>query len=162
MLVGFPVLDVPPFGLGWQTRQKSHYFSKLEVHLPRAELQRRVTFCQERQQWIQDGYLSGPNDVPAQEACYAMSEAARNATEYCHALYEGPPLVLSPQEQAIVPVLWCTPPAMGKASGLVAKPVVDSANAVSTVGAGSEQKVHEHLSSLASQTLKHTNPTRRA
>ena len=148
VLIGFPVLDVPPFGLGWSARTKSHFFTKLEAHLPRAELQRRVTFCQEKERWVKDGYLSGPNDTAAQDACYALSEAARQATDYCHALYEGPSLVLGPLEQAIVPVVWSSPPLVEKEPGLVVRTLVDSANADSTVGAESECKGQECLSSL--------------
>ena len=41
VIIGFPVLDAEPYGLGWVTQPTMHFFSALRVSLPRLELERR-------------------------------------------------------------------------------------------------------------------------
>ena len=41
VIIGFPVLDAEPYGLGWVTQPTMHFFSALKVSLPRLELERR-------------------------------------------------------------------------------------------------------------------------
>ena len=68
VLLGFPVLDLPPHGLGHQLTERSHYFAELGVHLPRGELYRRSEMRKEVDAWVsnrehdvtlatRDGYL---------------------------------------------------------------------------------------------------------
>ena len=40
VIIGFPVLDVAPYGLGLVTHQTVHTFTSLNVSLPRLELER--------------------------------------------------------------------------------------------------------------------------
>ena len=49
-LLGFPTLEVEPHGLGWRTCEKTHYFTELDVHLLRGELQRRAELHDEMAQ----------------------------------------------------------------------------------------------------------------
>ena len=58
LLLGNPTLDLPPFGLGHQRKDQTHYFSTLRVHLPRAELARRGAQRQEMKNWY-EGALGG-------------------------------------------------------------------------------------------------------
>ena len=40
VILGFPMLDVEPHGLGWQMSPKGHTFTALRVSLPRLEEER--------------------------------------------------------------------------------------------------------------------------
>ena len=51
-LLGFPVLDVEPFGMGHRVADATHYFSELDIHLPRGELSRRAEQHREVCDWI--------------------------------------------------------------------------------------------------------------
>ena len=44
ILLGYPTLDAPPYGLGWHTCETTHFFSAMQIHMPRAELVRRIFF----------------------------------------------------------------------------------------------------------------------
>ena len=54
VLLGFPVLDLPPHGLGHQLTARSHYFAELGVHLPRGELYRRSEIRRGIETWLED------------------------------------------------------------------------------------------------------------
>ena len=41
ILLGFPCLDSPPYGMGWSPTPTSHFFSKWDLHMPRAESKKR-------------------------------------------------------------------------------------------------------------------------
>ena len=76
ILLGFPALDVSPYGLGWQTREVSHWFSTLRVNMPRAELKLRSACMEELKKW-------NLNDPPTDSAlsrdhCRFLSDAARS------------------------------------------------------------------------------------
>ena len=51
VLFGYPTLDSPPYGLGHERRDVTHYFTELNVHLPRNELARRNDMQRELEQW---------------------------------------------------------------------------------------------------------------
>ena len=46
VIIGFPVLDAEPYGLGWVVRPTVHTFSALKVSLPRLELERRNQYVE--------------------------------------------------------------------------------------------------------------------
>ena len=55
MLLGFPVLDAVPFGLGLRTTEATHHFAALDAHTPRLELTRRKARTREMQSWLATG-----------------------------------------------------------------------------------------------------------
>ena len=119
VLIGYPTLDCPPFGLGWQRREYTHFFTSVQIHLPRAELQRRKEMSEELVEWKKEGTSedAGKDKVLLNpEQCNLLREAARHSTrEYACAYYEGPPFTLGPQEQAMIPAVWCQLPPSGGA-----------------------------------------------
>ena len=48
VIIGFPVLDAEPYGLGLVVRPTVHTFSALKVSLPRLELERRNQYVEAR------------------------------------------------------------------------------------------------------------------
>ena len=52
VIVGFPVLDCQPFGLGWTIHPTVHTFQALGVSLPRLELGRRAEYRAARKRFI--------------------------------------------------------------------------------------------------------------
>ena len=58
-LLGTPVLDACPFGLGWRMTPTTHFFEKYNVHLPRLEAAARTTYKQDLLTW---------DDVPARSS----------------------------------------------------------------------------------------------
>ena len=46
VIIGFPVLDAEPYGLGWVTQPTMRFFSALRVSLPRLELERRNQYVE--------------------------------------------------------------------------------------------------------------------
>ena len=120
LLIGQPVLDHPPFGLGHQRKERSHYFSALSAHLPRGELPRRTAQLQQLKQWDS----TGANFMGmALEQCCRLVESSRLIEQSPCAYLDAPTVQLEPNEQAIVPAAWaglppscpskflcCTPP----------------------------------------------------
>ena len=103
VLLGFPALDVPPYGLGWQTKEGGHYFSDLHVLMPRAELKKRGAHAEAVKRWHADDRPKG-NFGMDNDQCNLLKEACMKESllqvqeswigeEVC-ACYMGEPLVL--------------------------------------------------------------------
>lgn len=113
VLLGFPALDAPPFGTGWQTTSTSHCFSALSLHMPHAELKARTHHIEALQRWQKDDpprdtcgnvehcrFLSGMPMTDGQ--CQLLARVARSASEEVCTLFNGEPFSLEPKEQDIV------------------------------------------------------------
>ena len=103
VLLGFPVLDLPPHGLGHQLTERSHYFAELGVHLPRGELYRRSEMRKEV-----DALASNrEHDVTlaTRDGYLLMAEALREWDSPC-AYSDADAFVLQPGEEAMIPARW--------------------------------------------------------
>ena len=102
MLPGLPDLDSPPCGLGWQIRESRHYFSGMQIHMPRTELQKRTAQREQLKSWLETDV---PTGVPAAgvEHCMSLSEASKQLSSVVCAFWDGPDIQLGPYEQAMVP-----------------------------------------------------------
>ena len=47
VILGTPLLDACPFGLGWRATTTAHFFEKFGIHLPRLEAQDRMDYKRE-------------------------------------------------------------------------------------------------------------------
>ena len=55
VILGYPTLDKPPYGLGHRPTDHTHYFEEPGVHLPRAEIPRRIQMRREVDSWAGNG-----------------------------------------------------------------------------------------------------------
>ena len=51
VILGTPLLDACPFGLGWRATTTTHFFEKFGIHLPRLEARDRVDYKREVAEW---------------------------------------------------------------------------------------------------------------
>ena len=105
VLLGWPALDAAPHGLGWQALEKSHWFSGINLHMPRAEDTKRYRYAQELTQWLQTG-KPNQNISMRPEQCNSLRDHAKTLREEVTAYFDGEPFTLQPNEQAIVPAQW--------------------------------------------------------
>ena len=54
VLLGFPCLDAAPYGMGWQVTATGHFFSRWDLHMPRAEITKRTASYDDTKTWIKD------------------------------------------------------------------------------------------------------------
>ena len=90
ILLGYPALDSPGFGLGWKPVEKHHYFAEMDIHMPRAELKKRAAHFSDLKAWYEDRKEPGalyPDQVNR------LTEAVRGAevlaSEVCASLVGG-------------------------------------------------------------------------
>ncbi len=60
VIIGFPVLDAEPYGLGWVVHPTVHTFSALKVSLPRLELERRSQYVEAKKLHYDHDAMQGP------------------------------------------------------------------------------------------------------
>ena len=103
VLLGFPVLDLPPHGLGHQLTARSHYFAELGVYLPRGELYRRSEMRKEIETWVED--RASDTTLVTRDGYLLVAEALKDWDSPC-AYSDADPFVLQPGEEAMVPAKW--------------------------------------------------------
>ena len=101
MIIGFPVLDAEPHGLGWVTQPTMHFFSALKVSLPRLELERRNQYIEAKRLH----YDLAPQAVGRDSARLCL-ETAVPVSRKPVAVIDAGDLCLAPGERAIVPARW--------------------------------------------------------
>ena len=120
IILGTPLLDSCPFGLGWKTTQSTHFFEKFGIHLPRLEYQDRADYKKEVAAWNNieplysggkgPGKRRGGRSRPNQRqdtANFTVEVAARCGQT--RAIYDGEKIgsfELEPGNFALVPGLW--------------------------------------------------------
>ena len=115
-ILGMPVLDVQPYGLGWRVCPTVHVFDALGVSLVRGELAARERYHraleQDRLELYQEHVRQGESENYADEIS-ELVERSRQHVERCRHHYGGGTpnacvavdhRLLSPGEQAVVPV----------------------------------------------------------
>ncbi len=89
VIIGFPVLDAEPYGLGLVTQPTTHFFSALKISLPRLELERRNQYIEAKKL----NYGLAPQAVGCEAARRCMEDvvptvwnlvAAAEAGNLCH------------------------------------------------------------------------------
>ena len=112
ILLGYLLLDVEPYGFGWERKVRSHYFTRLKVHPLRGELHRRKDHTEAVKQWHTEdveGSQSGKEKVcRIAEQTPGLSQKQMTALfdEGIRAIYTGPELILEPGDGALVPTHW--------------------------------------------------------
>ena len=106
MLLGFPIMDVVPHGLGVTHTADSFFVSAFGVHLPRMDLRRRAVRARQLKEWTSTGTYS--DDMSVDSFCVLSDFARRQEPdERCPiAHYDVPELNLAPGDSAIIPVVW--------------------------------------------------------
>ena len=103
VLLGFPVLDLPPHGLVHQLTARSHYFAELGVHLPRGELYRRSEMRKEIETRAEDRTLD--TTLVTRDGYLLVAEALKEWDSPC-AYSDADSFVLQPGEEAMIPARW--------------------------------------------------------
>ena len=117
-ILGFPVLDCPPYGLGWRVCPTAHVFSALDVALPRLEMQARERYfaalaaerapgaeAESDVPYADDGdFFDYENVLEEGETVLQLAEETYGSTCTANALLAVDTLLLSPGDQAFVPV----------------------------------------------------------
>ena len=103
-ILGLPVLDCEPYGLGHRLTPVAHVFSALNVALPRTEASRRERYFRER---------GISHDVPPERVALFHSGGSSEAEGFPQeargdplAIADFRELSLAPGESAVVPVVW--------------------------------------------------------
>merc|ERR1712242_381217 len=119
-LVGFPVLDVRPYGLGHSVQYTTHCFEELGVALPRLEIARRSDYLSAMSVYLDtDGercaVLGGaPGALPGDQCRLLHEKASRvDAAAFPCAVADCGACLLQPKEEALVPAVWDRPLADG-------------------------------------------------
>merc|ERR1712242_3045 len=119
-LVGFPVLDVRPYGLGHSVQYTTHCFEELGVALPRLEIARRSDYLSAMSVYLDtDGErcaaLGGaPGALPGDQCRLLHEKASRvDAAAFPCAVADCGACLLQPKEEALVPAVWDRPLAEG-------------------------------------------------
>ena len=104
-ILGFPLLDRAPHGLGHEVHDVGHYFrgkgSEMDVHLPRIELAERAESKVAIAIWKEGPFYDGD----ALDSVQLLVDAARKLAGPC-AYFDAPELLLGAGEEAIVPATW--------------------------------------------------------
>ena len=119
-LVGFPVLDVRPYGLGHSVQYTTHCFEELGVALPRLELDRRSEYFSAMSVYLDtDGercsaLAEKPGALP-RDHCRLLRERASeiDAAAFPCAVADCGACLLQPFEEALVPAVWDRPSRKG-------------------------------------------------
>ena len=106
VILGYPTLDKPPYGLGHRPTDHTHYFEELGVHLPRAEIPRRIQMRREVDSWAGNGQVDMACTV--REGIMHLEEFEEECDGPC-AYSDADSFTLQPGEQAMVPAVWSGP-----------------------------------------------------
>ena len=119
-LVGFPVLDARPYGLGHSVQHTTHCFEELGVALPRLELARRSDYLSAMTVYLDTGgeRCSALGETPGAlsgDHCRVLRERAAeiDAAAFPCAVADCGACLLQPHEEALVPAVWDRPLADG-------------------------------------------------
>merc|ERR1712242_419830 len=119
-LVGFPVLDVRPYGLGHTVQHTTHCFEELGAALPRLELARRSEYVEALSVYLDtDGErcsaLDGTPEPLSRDHCRLLRERVFeiDAAVFPCAVADCGACLHQPKEEALVPAVWDRPLAEG-------------------------------------------------
>ena len=102
VIIGFPTLDVSPYGLGWIVQPTVHTFSALNVSLPRLELARRNEYTEANRLYYGSTWQSSTGQVDSARLCLDCPVGPLKPV----AIVDAGDLCLAPGERAIVPARW--------------------------------------------------------
>ena len=114
-ILGFPVLDCPPYGLGWRISPTAHVFSALDVALPRLEMPARERYfaalaaerapsAEPEPEYAEDGEFFDEYESVMEEGetILRLAEETYGSTCTANALLAVDALLLSPGDQVFV------------------------------------------------------------
>jgi hypothetical protein len=105
-ILGMPVLDRPPYGLGWRVADTTHVFDALGVALPRGELAARERYFKALRQ---DKPKSVKYKGKHEDELFALAEQFYSRSSPPNACLSIDYLHLSPGDQAVIPVRFDKP-----------------------------------------------------
>ncbi len=117
-IIGFPVLDKTPYGLGHRVAETTHVFEALSVSLPRTELSARARYFELLQKAratgqeamgtpLLKGQLPEVVGFLGEDACFALAAVRRiGPISPANAFVDVDTVTLSPGDQAVVPIRW--------------------------------------------------------
>ena len=101
-----PVLDRPPYGLGWKVADTTHVFEALGVALPRGEMAARERYFKA----LRAGKpKAATKEGQGEDKIFALAEQFYSGSSPPNACVSVDFLCLSPGDQAVVPVRFDTP-----------------------------------------------------
>ena len=117
-ILGFPTLDVRPWGLGHSVQHTAHCFEEFGVALPRLELARRCEYNEALSAYLASGgescsVLFGRPGPLSADQCSLLREIVfrheLEVTMFPVAVADCHGCLLLPQQEALVPAVWDRP-----------------------------------------------------
>ena len=106
ILLGLAAIDNEPYGLGWSKGESTHYFSALDMRLPRWEVRQRAMQTRAVDEWLAGSGGDTVHTTCEAESLRRIAEVAEVFSTEVLASYDGVPVDLEPFDQAMVPVVW--------------------------------------------------------